>query len=388
MSNPLDLSAIRKEIDRIDEQLLSLLCRRMDCSLQVAGYKAAHGLPVLNEQREREILDRVREGGEAYHEGYGHAASIIYAATMDISRALQHRELSAGNELRQRLLTARPALLPAAGARVVCQGEPGAYSHEAAAAMFRGCAPRFVENFADVFAAVEDGTADYGVLPVENSYAGSVNEVYDLVMKHRFTIASAVEVGVNHCLLTLPDADPARLRVVYSHPQALAQCAEFLAARGLEARAYRNTASAAHMVAQSGDPAIAAIASRQSAALYGLSVAAEHIQTIERNVTRFIAISRQLVIPADANKISLIFSLPHVTGSLYRTLARFAAAGLNLTKLESRPVPSGEFEYLFYLDFEGDLRHGGTVDLLCALSEEMPAFTFLGNYREEERAQR
>ena len=381
----MELSEIRAEIDRLDEQLAELLCRRMDCSAQVAEYKAAHQLPVLNEEREKAVLRHVRGLGDRYREGYGDAAALVFSTMMDASRALQHQRLHAGGPLRARLEGAKRSLIPAADARVVCQGVPGAFSDEAAGRLFPGASPRFVPSFADVFAAVADGSADYGVLPVENSTAGSVNEVYDLVMKHRFSIAAAVEVPVRHCLLALPGAEPAGLTAVYSKQEALAQCAEYISARGLEARQYSNTAAAAEMVSESGDITIAAIASEKAAKLYNLQIINKDIQTAKDNTTRFIAISRELVIPADANKISLIFALPHVTGSLYRALSRFAMAGLNLTKLESRPLRGSSFEYNFYLDFEGSLSHPGTVGLLCALSEELPAFSFLGNYREQDR---
>lgn len=381
----MDLSDIRREIDRIDSELIQLLCRRMDCSMKVAEYKAAHNMPVLNKEREREILERVKEQGDVYHSGYGNAASLIFATMMDVSRALQHSRLGAGVELRERIAKAGRLLLPPHRARVVCQGVPGAYSDQAAERMFEGTRPIFVETFGDVFKAVADGRADYGILPVENSSAGSVNEVYDLVMKHRFTIAAAAELPVNHCLLALPGAKPEELRIVYSHPQGLAQCAERIADRRLEARTYINTAASARMVSESGDRTLCAIASKRAADIYGLDIIEENIQTVSSNSTRFIAISRELVIPDDANKISLIFALPHVTGSLYRTLSRFAMAGLNLTKLESRPARNGGFEYLFYLDFEGGLHQSETVDLLCALSDEMPAFSFLGNYHELDR---
>jgi chorismate mutase/prephenate dehydratase len=354
----------------------------MDCSGQVAEYKAAHDMPVLNEQREKEILSRVREDCDAFRSGYGNAAALVFATMMDASRALQHKKLGAGIELREMILNAKRELLKPVSARIACQGVPGAYSDEAAARLFPGAKPQFYETFADVFEAVKEEKADYGILPVENSSAGSVNEVYDLVMKHRFTIAAAAELPINHSLLALHGAVPEDLKKVYSHPQGLAQCADFIAARHLEACSYVNTAAAARMVAESGDKSLCAIASRTAANIYGLDVIEENIQSVENNSTRFFAISRGLVIPPDANKISLIFALPHVTGSLYRTLSRFAMAGLNLTKLESRPVRNGGFEYLFYLDFEGGLNNPETVDLLCALSEEMPSFSFIGNYRE------
>lgn len=378
----MDLSEIRKMIDDIDGELINLICKRMDCSLKVAEYKAANNIPILNQKRENEILDRVKALCDQYRDGYGNPASLIFATIMDASRGLQHNKLDSGIELKGKLLGAKKTLIASEKARVVCQGIHGAYSDQAASKLFPGCNPNFVETFADVFAAVENGIADYGILPVENSSAGSVNEVYDLIIKHRFSIVAAAEIPVNHCLLGVRGAKISDLSTVFSHPQALAQCAELISSLNLEPRTFVNTAAAARMVAQSGDKALCAIASATAAKLYGLEIIEENIQSTENNSTRFIAISRDLIIPEDANKISLIFALPHVTGSLYRILSRFAVAGLNLTKLESRPTRSGSFEYLFYLDFEGGLGSPDTLNLICALSDELPAFSFIGNYRE------
>ena len=363
----MELADIRAEIDRLDDELVALLCRRMDCSLQVAAYKAAHHLPVLNEEREKQVLDGVRRAAARYDErgaGFPGAAAVVFSTKMDTTRALQPRKLSAGKALRA-----------------------GAYADEAAGILVpftkdADSRPLFVPSFADVVEAVREGRADYGILPVENSSTGSVHENYDLLMQHRLSIVGAAELPVHHCLLTLPGADPRRLKAVYSHHQGLSQCADFIAARGLEPRQCSNTAAAARMVAASGDPTACAISSRQAAEIYGLEIAAENIQSVSNNVTRFIALSSQLLLPPAADKISLIFTLPNVTGSLYKTLARFAMEGLNLTKLESRPLRNGDFDYVFYLDFEGSLDNSGTVDLLCALSEELPVFHFLGNYRE------
>lgn len=386
----MDLQDIRAEIDALDRQLTELLCRRMDCSLRVADYKAAHKLPVLNEERERQVLDEVRRDAAALDDqgaGYAGAAAVVFSTMMDVSRALQHRRLAAGESLRRAIADApREAVLDVPG-RVVCAGRPGAYADEAAGLLFPATRspdsrPLFVPGFADVVQAVKSGEAAYGILPVENSSTGSVNEVYDLIMAGRLSIVGAAELPVHHCLLTLPGAKRENLRAVYSHHQALSQCADFIAANGLEPRQYSNTAAAAQMVAAAGDPTACAIASRRAAELYGLHIEAEHIQSVQGNSTRFIALSNRLILPPQANKISLIFTLPNVTGSLYKILARFSMEGLNLTKIESRPVRSGDFDYYFYLDFEGSLEQPGTVDLLCALSEELPVFHFMGNYRE------
>lgn len=382
----MDLSQIRQEIDRIDKALVPLLCERLQCSEQVARYKHEHGIPVLNEKREQEVLDAVAAASDALDEnkrGYGRANSLVYSTVMEVSRALQHRLLGAGATLRERLENADRALLPADEARVVCQGARGAFSHEAASSLFPGSDPRFVSRWEDVIDAVKNGEADYGLLPVENSSTGSVHEAYDLIIANRCHIAAAVDVPVRQCLLAVKGATIDDIATVVSHPQALAQCREFIRDHGWQEQSYGNTATAAALVAERGDKNFAAIGSREAAAEFGLEVAAESIQTFDGNTTRFVAISQKLCVPTDADRITLLFCLPHVTGSLYHTLARFALEGLNLTKLESRPLKNGSFEYAFYLDFEGNLQNENTLSLLCALSEELPQFTLLGNYHEQ-----
>jgi len=373
-----NLDKIRTEINEIDTEISKLFCRRMDCAAQVADYKAALGIAVTDAKRERAVLDRVRElTGE-----YAPAAEIVFATMMDVSRALQHGRLASGQEFLQSIEHAQLDLPPTYEARVVCQGVPGAFSDEAAAMLFPGARPSFVSGFGDVFAQVESGAADYGILPVENAFAGSVHEVYDLMTSHRLTITAAAEVSINHCLLCRHGADISKLSAVLSHPQALSQCAEFLTANGIAPLPYSNTAAAAAEVAAKSDDTLGAIASRRAAELYGLEVARDGIQTLSNNYTRFVAISHKSYIPPDADKISLLFALPHVTGSLYHILTRFASVGLNLTKLESRPTRGADFSYVFYVDFEGSLRDEATKRLLCALSEELTMFTFLGNYRD------
>ncbi|MGI6264573.1 MAG: prephenate dehydratase [Acutalibacteraceae bacterium] len=384
----MELTKLRAQIDELDDQLVDRLCERMDLSTAVAAYKAAHHLPVLAAGREAEVLDKVRARVQATRpdaDGYPEAAAQVFAAMMDTSRALQHRRMGAGATLRGKIDDACRRPLITGQTRVVCAGSPGAYAHKAAVTMFPFCAgegrqPRFVPTFADVVAAVRDGQAEYGILPVENSSTGSVNEVFDLILTHRYCIVAATTVAVRHCLMARPDAGT--ITDVYSHHQALSQCGEYLAARGLTAHGYPNTATAAQMVAESEKKHIAAIASEEAARLYGLTVLDRDIQSVEHNVTRFIAISKTDIIPPGADKISVIFSLPHVTGSLYRILAQFAIEGLNLTKLESRPVKNGAFEYAFYLDFEGSVEREATKELLCSLSDELPQFCLLGNYKE------
>lgn len=374
-----DLDAIRGVIDRIDAQLLPLLEQRMDAAREVARIKSRAGIPVLNTAREEDILNRVRDQSPEY----GDALRVVYSAMMDVSRSLQHKILGGGKALRQEIAAARlNRCSPSRPCSVICPGVDGSFSSIAARRMFPAGSLRFTERFADVFRSVAQGEADYGVIPIENSWAGSVHESFDLMMKYRLRIACAVELPIHHCLVGVRGAVISGVRQVLSHPQGLAQCGDYIAEHGFEAVSYSNTATAAMEVARHGDPSVAAIASEETAQLYGLDILERDIQSSSDNITRIIAISRDLTILDRADRISLIFTLPNVTGSLYRILARFALCGLNLTKLESRPTKDRNFDYYFYLDFSGSVEQEHTLDLLCALDEELPVFRFLGNYPE------
>lgn len=371
------LEEIRTKINEIDDQLLPLLTARLDCGREVAAVKQKTGGPVLNPERENEILDRMESrAGE-----YGREVRVIYAACMEASRSLQHRLLGSGEELRALIQSAKDRL--PSGGRIACQGAEGAYSHQAALRLFPKGELSFSHAFGDVFEALRQGTADFGILPVENSSAGSVTEVYDLILKYRFFIAAATTVKIDHCLAVPKGTRREELQMVYSHPQALAQCSEYLKSNGLSAEPFSNTAAAAKMAAQQGG-SIGVICSQQAAETYGLTILDHDIQNSHSNCTRFVAVCRGPVIPPDAQKISLCFSLPHTTGSLSGVLSRFAIHGLNLTKIESRPLADKNFEYDFYLDFSGNVHEADTLDLIAALYEELPRFSFLGNYRELE----
>ncbi len=368
------LLPVRQDIDRIDKQLLQLFIERMECAERVAEIKRQAGIPVLNAAREQVILDRVRQEAGAY----GDSAVALYSSIMAISRARQHTMLESGGALRA--LEQNSPRHRLQNPRIICQGVPGAYSHGAAKRLFPDAVPAFLPGFCDVFEAVRDGKGDYGVVPVENSDAGSVSEVYDLIMRHRMYIVGAADIPIRHCLCRATGTGP--VRRVISKQEALAQCSAYLERSGIAGEAFSNTAAAAKYVAENRPEGLGAICSAEAAAAYGLETVAADIQNTDNNCTRFVVIAREAVLPDDADKISLCFSLPHTTGSLYRTLERFALNGLNLTKIESRPIPGRNFEYDFYLDFTGNIHDAPTRALICALSDEMPRFSFLGNYRE------
>ena len=369
------LKQIRDEIDAIDSQLLPLFLQRMDCSVRVAQVKKAANAPVFNAGREQEILSKMRErAGE-----YGEEAVALYRAIMSASRLRQHQLLADGGELRE-LERSASRQMPERPAGIVCQGVEGAYSHQAALQLFHDAPISFEATWKQVFEAVQNGQAQFGVLPVENSAAGSVNGVYDLILQYRFYIVGATAVKVEHCLAVWDRDDP--VTAVTSHPQALSQCSEYIESHGLKAIEYSNTAAAAKYISEEHPKGVAVLCSKDAAEQYGLTILEEAVQNEKNNQTRFIVISKEPILPEDANKISLCFSIPHTPGALHTVLERFAMRGLNMTKIESRPIPGSTFEYDFYLDFTGNLHVKETLELICALKDELPRFSFLGNYSE------
>lgn len=375
----MDLLELRKEIDEIDDELIPLLLKRMSVSEKVAKYKVERGMPVLNSEREQQILDDVaKKCGKQ-----GETIKTVFAATMDASRALQHKIVGGGKELRENIENAiKVDKLDTAGKPIACQGVEGAYSGVTANKIFPNTAIHFHKRFEDVFEAVNRGDSKFGVIPVENSTAGSVHESYDLIMKYRFFVVGAYDLKIEHCLCAKNGTKYEDITDVYSHPQALSQCNNFLRNFDFTGINYSNTAAAAKYVSESPKNNVAVICSELAAKKYGLNVLKRNIQNNDKNTTRFIVISKEFAIPSDAQKISLIFALPHKTGSLYRVLGRFSMAGLNLTKLESRPIENSEFSYYFYVDVLGNVKDEETLDLICALSDELPEFEFLGNFHE------
>ena len=376
----MSLKPIRDEIDEIDKELVELFKRRMECSKKVARFKMENGMQIFNPERENEVLDNVEEeAGE-----FGGSARLLYSSIMELSRALQHDMLGSGTELKNMINTAEKTVpYTDKNIRVACFGVAGTYAHKAAMKVFPDCEPKFYSPFKSVFEAIRNGEADFGVIPIENSSAGSVTAVYDLMLAHRFYIAAAADIKVDHCLAAKPGTDITAIKTVYSHDQALLQCSDFIGAnKNISFKPFVSTAQAAKFVSESGDNDIAAICSEDAAEKYGLEILRRGFQNNPENTTRFIVITKTMYIEPDADKISLSFALPHVTGSLYGTLCRFAFHGLNLTKIESRPVPGKQFEYVFYLDFAGSVSQPDILQLMGALSEELVDFTFLGNYKE------
>ena len=378
----MDLKQIRSRIDQIDDQLLTLFVSRMEAAREVAAYKRENGMPILDTGREREVLNRVSAEAGASMEHY---AKILYQTLFDLSRGYQSSLLSAGSPLMTRLedaVAAKQETMPNR-ALVACQGTEGAYAQKACDRMFEFADILYMNTFDDVFAAVEKGMCPYGVLPIENSSAGSVTQVYDLMEAHNFHIVRAARERIEHKLMARPGVRMEDVREVVSHEQALRQCSGFFHKHAkISATAMSNTAKAAEFVAASDRRDLAVIASGDCSELYGLSVLEDSVSNAQSNFTRFICIAKDMCLYDGANKISLMLRAPHRPGSLYRLLSQISAAGVNLTKLESRPMPGRDFEFRFFFDLEASITHEGIRTLICELDRLSEQFTFLGNYEE------
>ena len=381
----MELSEIRKEIDAVDEEMTKLFVRRMACADQVAEAKRGTGKPVLDPGREREILAKV---AERVGPGLESEGKLLFSTLLSVSRGRQRAQLADDGMFAKTVaeaMSATPAIFPSK-ANVACPGAEGGYSQQAAVAFVKFPSLFYFRDFESVFTAVEEGMCEYGVLPIENSTAGSVTQVYDLMAKHDFKIAKALKLRIRHVLLAPKGVKLADVKEIASHPQAIAQCAEFLKAhQGVRTVPASNTAAAAADLAKSGRTDVAVIASRECAELYGLDILADDISDTPSNFTRFICISRKTEIYPDANKFSLMMSLSHRSGALADILIRFAAVGVNLTKLESRPVVGSDFEFRFIFDFEASPHDERVVTLLSSLASdpEIEHFTFLGAYAEK-----
>ncbi|MEG0742761.1 MAG: prephenate dehydratase domain-containing protein [Clostridia bacterium] len=378
----MDIQTLREEINQIDERLVHSFDARMRVALEIAKYKQENNLPVCDPGREREVLSRQTA---AVGEDMAMYVKLLYNTVFDISRSYQQRYLTVPTELNDRIARAiaqTPRVFPKQ-AVVACQGVEGAYSQQACDKLFALPSLMYCKRFEGVFQAIESGLCRYGVLPIENSANGSVTEVYDLMRKYRFSIVRGVRLKVDHRLLAKPGVSLADIREVVSHEQGLGQCGEFLKQlKDVRLTVCENTAMAAQLVSQSMRTDLAAISSPACAELYGLSVLKEAIANSDSNFTRFICIAKELEIYPGADKISLMLNVQHKPGALYSMIAKFAALGLNLTKLESRPIAGTDFEFMFYFDLDASVYDEAALRLLNELDAGPETFTYLGSYTE------
>ena len=378
-----DINDIRKEIDEIDKELVDLYIRRMNCSARVAEYKREHNMPVLDASRERALLNKISELSGSEFEEY---TRTLYSTILDLSRSYQHSKLGETSALYEEIMTAidsTPKMFPER-ADVACQGVEGAYSQIAAERLFRSPNIMFFNDWEKVFSAIEAGMCRYGVIPIENSTAGSVKKVYDLMISRNFKIVRTVRIKIDHSLLANKGAKLSEIKEIFSHEQAISQCSAFLSSLGADVKITRveNTAKAAQMVAESGRTDVASISSRSCAIQYGLTTLASAIQDNGNNHTRFICITNNTEIYPGADRTSLMLVTPHKPGALYRILSRFNSLGINLIKLESRPIPERDFEFMFYFDLESSVYSPKLAQLLAELEQECEEFTYLGSYSE------
>lgn len=378
----MDIKDVRKEIDQIDDQLIKLFNDRMHLSAKIADLKREQDLPVLNTRREREILTEVAAKSDPEMANY---ARVLYSLIFELSRSHQEKVMAVDSALHKRISTAvqdTPQLFPQS-AMVACQGVEGAYSQIACERMFREPSIMYFKSFEGVFSAIESGFCRYGILPIENSTAGSVKKVYDLMISHSFSVVRAVRIKIDHNLLAKRGVKLEEVKEIFSHEQAINQCSEFLQTiPGVKITQVENTAVAAEMVANSDRRDVAALSARPCAELYGLDTLKTSVQDAGNNRTRFICISKNLEIYPGADKTSIMMVLPHKPGALYKILARLYVLGINLIKLESRPIPDRDFEFMFYFDLETSIYSEEFVQLMCELDGMCEEFKYLGSYSE------
>ncbi len=376
------IEELRNQIDSIDTQLVDLLKERLTVAASVAEYKKENNLPVLDRSRERELLNKVsKEAGKEIES----EARIFFNDLMGISRAYQSKLLgvkSSYSEKIDRAINSTEKIFPES-AMVACQGVEGAYSQQACEKVFANPTIVYLNTWEGVFHAVDSGFCRYGILPLENSNAGSVNRIYDLLAQFNFSIVRSTRLHVNHCVLAKSGVKIEDIKDIYSHEQAINQCSEFLATlKNVNVHVCENTAMAAKMVAESDRNDIAALSSKNCAELYNLSVLKETVQNDGNNYTRFICISKNLEIYPGATKTSLMIVTPHKPGALYNVLSKFNSLGINVLKLESRPIPGSDFEFMFYFDIDVSVYSEKFQVILGQLENEAEKFQYLGSYTE------
>ncbi len=370
----MELKELREQINRINHQMLDLFSQRMEVSAGIARYKAAHGLPILDEAREAEILQNVAAGA---NENYRFETVEMFRTLMNLSKMYQLNIVTADSPMQPD--AAYPPVLPNAK-QVVFYGAEGSYTWEAMKSCFGDISALPAATFRDVFETLKQGKADYGIVPIENSSTGSIFDSYELFCEYGYHIVGETNLRISHNLMGLPGAKTADLTEIYSHPQPFMQCENFLSSLDVKLTPYYNTAASAKMVAASGDKTRGVIGSASSAAFYGLEILQSEIEDNPNNYTRFAIVSKDLLICPGASKVSIAFSLSNESGSLYHTLSVFAKHNLNLIKLESRPYPASKWKYLFYADFEGHLSESRIAQTISLLQAQTQDFFLLGNY--------
>lgn len=375
----MDLQELRVEIDSVDRQIVDLFEKRMEIASQVADYKIANGKKVFDKEREAQKLKSVKELASSDFNKIG--VEELFSHLMSMSRKLQYQKLASAGATGRLPFIAIDSI-DKINSRVCYQGAEGAYSEMAMKKFFGDDVKSFhVETFRDAMSVLEEGSADYAVLPIENSTAGIVSEVYDLLTEYENYIVGEQIIEIRHCLMGVPGAKLSDIKTVFSHPQSLMQSSRFLNEHSdIQQIGMKNNAFAARKVAEDKDITQAAIASSAAAGIYGLDIIQEGINQADSNSTRFIIVANQKVFLRGAGKISLCLEIPHEAGSLYHIMSHFIYNNLNMTKIESRPIEDKDWEYRFFIDFEGNLEDSSVRNALRGLREEAKMMKILGNY--------
>ncbi len=375
----MDLSELRVEIDSVDRQMVELFEKRMDIASRIADYKIANGKKVFDRDREIQKIKAVKELAHSDFNKVG--VEELFSQLMSVSRKLQYQKLQdAGASGHLPFIPIDS--IDKKNSRVCYQGAEGAYSELAMKEFFGDDVNCFhVETFRDAMQVLEEGSADYAVLPIENSTAGVISETYDLLTEYENYIVGEQIIEIRHCLMGVKGASLSDIKTVYSHPQSLMQSARFLNQHSdIQQIGMKNNAFAARKVSEDNDKTEAAIASSLAAKIYGLEIIQEGINQADSNSTRFIVVTNQKVFLRGAKKISLCLEIPHEAGALYHIMSHFIYNNLNMTKIESRPIEDKDWEYRFFIDFDGNLEDSAVKNALRGLREEAKMMKVLGNY--------
>lgn len=370
---------IRADIKEVDYQIAELFEQRMKCAAKLAEAKKEVGTPIYDKNREDEKLADITKNRSNPFIVKG--LEEVFVQMMSISRKYQYHLVHQRDRYIENYFTEVSELVMFPDTRVVYAGVPGSFTGMACEKFFGKDIDSYgVVKFKDVALALNRGDADYGVLPIENSSAGDVTGVYDILLENDVCIVGEVFVKVDHCLLGCPGSKIEEIKTVFSHPQGLMQCAPYLEKLGVEQISVDNTAIAAELVAEKGNPEQAAIASRRAAELNGLDILEESINFESTNVTRFVILSKKRQYTKNADKISISFSLLHESGTLYNILSHFLYNDLNLSHIESVPLPDRQWKYRFYIDISGNLHDPAVRNALQGVRAEVADFKILGNY--------
>ena len=374
-----ELTKIRQEIDKIDNQLVELFSKRMQCATEVAEYKRGTGKAIYDPVREQEKLEVLTKGEE--NPFMRKVTEEIFQHLMSVSRRYQYSILSQEDHYIQENFEEVDQLEIDDDTKVVYQGIPGAYQEQAMVKYFGEGVKNFsVPEFKDVVKTLDAGEADYGVLPIENTSAGTVSGIYDMILDYDICVVGEETVECHHVLAALPESDMDQIKKVYSHQQGLMQCKKFLDQTPWDQVKVANTAISAKKVADDNDLTKAAICSERAAKIYGLKILKREVNYEGNNTTRFVIMSKKKQYRKDAGKVSISFNTPHESGSLYSILMHFMFNDVNMCNIESRPLPGRQWEYGFYVDVIGNLNDPAIRNALAGIREETRDFKILGNF--------